>query len=249
MVRISVAVVTLIWVGWTVHAVGERAYPTLIALSMIFAGGLYVALGDRIASLIPAAQKWRVDIENRGLVVRPNRFRVMMFMAGVMSLLLGFFALGLLQMLGKLAAPGRSHPTSRDRALEALIPIVGVACGVLAVMIAVFFLLARGNTGSLVIAANGVTFWSRRSVTMPWEAVRSVALADGGLRAGDLVVDGEPAPLKLPMSLFPRDTEVLVEVLQFYWRNPGSRVELSNGQALARWQARDYASGPEIASR
>ncbi len=170
-------------------------------------------------------------------------------MAGVMSLLLGFFALGLLQMLGKLAAPTRSHPTSRDRALEALIPIVGMACGVLALMIATFFLLARGNTGSLVIAASGVTFWSRRSVTMPWEAVRSIALADGGSRAGDLIVDGEPAPLKLPMSLFPRDAGDLVEVLQFYLRNPFNRVELSNGQALARWQKRDFPAAPEIATR
>jgi len=245
LVRISVVVVALIAVGWMVHAWQERSYPTLIAETMILAGGLHLALGEWFASLIPAAQKWRVDVENRGLVVRPNRLRAVAFMTSVMSMLLGFFALGLLQMFGKLAAPTRIPPTQRDRALETLIPIVGVVCGVLALVIAVFFLLARGNTGSLVLAPNGVALWSRRSTNMPWEAVRTVSLADGATTpsTGDLVVDGEPQPLKLSMSLFPKDAAALVDLVGFYWRNPGSRAELSNGQALARWQKRDFPSG------
>ncbi len=251
LVRISVVVVGLITVFWIVHAWRERSYPTLIAEIMILAGGMYVALAERFASLIPAAQRWRVDVEARGLVVRPNRLRVAAFMTAVMSLLLGFFGLGLLQMLGKLAAPGRTTPTQRDHALDTLIPIVGVVCGVVALMIAVFLLLARGNTGSLVVAPNGVALWSRRSLNMPWDAVRAVSLGGGSTapNAGDLVIDGEPQPLKLSMILFPKDTTALAELVRFYWLSPRNRVELSNGQALARWQERDFPAAPEIATR
>jgi len=42
-----------------------------------------------------------------------------------------------------------------------LLPVVGSICGVLALFIAGSLLMARGNTGSLVISGDGVSVWSR----------------------------------------------------------------------------------------
>ena len=245
LMRISVVFVAVIALGWILHAWLARSYLTLIAEIMIVTGGIYVALCERLASLIPASQRWRLAGEDRGLVLRPNRLRVAAFITAVMSLLLGFFMLGLLQMLGGLAAPSRSTPTQLDRALDALIPIVGVVCDLLALIVAVFFLLTRGNTGSLVIAPDGVALWSRRTTKMPWGAVRAVSRGDGaaGPDTGDLVIDGEPQSLTLSMSLYPKDAAALADLVWFYWRNPGSRSELSDGRALARWEARDFPPG------
>jgi hypothetical protein len=164
-------------------------------------------------------------------------------MTAVMSVLIGVFLLGLFYTLGILAAPGSTPPTARERALLGLLPVVGSICGVLALFIAGSLLMARGNTGSLVISGDGVSVWSRRTRTASWSHVRDIRLVgETGPepKQAALIVDGNPEELRLPLHLFPKDSAVLADLARFYWLNPGCRDELGTGLALTRWATRCF---------
>jgi hypothetical protein len=125
-------------------------------------------------------------------------------MTAVMSVLIGVFLLGLFYTLGILAAPGSTPPTARERALLGLLPVVGSICGVLALFIAGSLLMARGNTGSLVISGDGVSVWSRRTRTASWSHVRDIRLVgETGPepKQAALIVDGNPEELRLTLHL------------------------------------------------
>lgn len=247
--RIAVLSLVIAFAVWMFHAWQARSYPTLVAEIMIALGVLYWSLHVRIARVVPAAQTWRVGSGARSVIVRPNRLRVLAFMAAVLSVFLGVFLLGLLYVLGSLAAPGATPP--RERELLGLLPVVGTICGVLALFIAGSLLMARGNTGSLMIGRDGVSIWSRRTRTTSWSDVRDIRLAGAGGPAPQqaaLIVDGKPQELRLPLHLFPKDSAVLADLARFYWLNPGCRDELGNELALTRWAARLFpgATNPEV---
>jgi hypothetical protein len=235
---------------WIVHAWRAGAYTTVAAEAMILGGALHLGFNDRIARFIPAAQRWRVGAENEGIGFRQNNFRVRASWTAVLALLLGIFFMGLLQMVDELDVPTRTPPTSQDRALLSLLPILGVVCGVLALVLVGTWLWSIGTTGgksgSLVINRDGVTAWSRGRPTLPWNAIRDVQLADGNSRrTATLIVDGSPKPLTLPLDLFPQDSAALADIVHFYWRNPDCRDELGTERAVARWERKDFHRLPQ----
>lgn len=245
--RLALLSLVIAGLGWIVHAWHVRAYPTLVTEIAIAAGILYWSLNERIARLFPIAQKWRVSVDARGIVFQPNWFRVLAFMAAIMCVFWGFFILCVLYMLGMLAAPGSTLPTDRGSSLLRLMPVFGLIWGGLALYIGVSFVLARGNTGSLIVGCDGVTLWSRRSLALSWADVRNVKLIgrrrkpESALLRAALMIDGKPKPLKLALNVFPQDSAVLEDVVRFYWLNPSCRDELGTDLALARWKAKNFA--------
>lgn len=234
---------------WIVHAWQAGSYATVAAEALILGGALYIGFNDRIARFIPAAQRWRVGTEDGGIALRQNAFRTLAALRAVLAPLLGIFFMGALHMLGSLDVPTRTPPTAQDRALLALLPILGVACGVLALGLLGTWLWSIGTVGakagSLVINRDGVIVWSKGRPTMPWDAIRDVQLAGGKSgRAVDLIVDGSPKPLKLPLNLFPQDSPALADMVRFYWHNSDFRDELGTERAVARWETKDFRRLP-----
>lgn len=241
--RIAVLSLVISFMVWMVHAWRAGSYPTFIAEAVIALGVLYWSLHVRLARLVPAAQIWRVDNKARSLAVRPNRVRVVVFMTAVIGAFVGLFLLGVFYLFGILAAPGSTPSTVRDRPLLGLLPVVGSISGVLALFIAGSLLMARGNTGSLVIGRDGVSVSSLRTRRMPWSDVQDIRLIgpeDRAPQQAALIVDGKPEELKLPLHLFPKDSAVLADLVRFYWLHPSCRDELGTESALARWSERLY---------
>lgn len=141
------------------------AYTTVGAEAMILGGALYLGFNDQISRCVPAAQRWRVSVEDGGLRFRQNSFRALASLGAVLALLLGIFLMGALQMLDKLDIPTRIPPTAQDRVLLSLLPILGVVCGVLALVLVGSWLWSIGTTGakagSLVINRDGVAAWTK----------------------------------------------------------------------------------------
>ena len=248
LLRVSGVVISLIAAGWIAHAWRAGSYSTLVAEGLIVAGAIYLALDTKIARFVPGAQRWRVDTDENGIILRPNLFRMVAMPFAMLILLLGFFLIGVLQMLGRLAAPGPQNPTPRNQMLLNLVPILGVVCGVLAVGIIGslmwVFAIAGSKAWALVIGGYGVTRWGGPAKTLAWDAVRDVQLSqnrpDNATQATELIVLGEPKPLTIPLNLFPRDSAILADMVRFYWRNPEQRAELGTDLAARRWAARDF---------
>jgi hypothetical protein len=182
-------------------------------------------------------------------MLRPNLFRFFALPSGLLLMLSGLFALGVLQMLGRLAAPTPEHLTSRNQLLLNLVAAVGMGCGVLALVVIGSLLWAFGTAGSksgaLAVGREGVTLWGGPARTLAWDAVRDIQPpphTHTGSRATDLVISGGSGRLTLPLSEFPRDSLVLPDMVHYYWRHPERRAELGTPQAMARWEARDYPS-------
>ncbi|WP_313675678.1 hypothetical protein [Mycolicibacterium sp.] len=245
--KVASAAFFLYWaVSWMGHALQSGSYATFLAEAATVLGILGIAVAGRMLRRIPAAQKWQLGSDSRGTVVGPNRVRVAVTMTSAISLMLGPFVIGLLEILGRLDLPLHDPPRVRERLLLGLFVVMGMVCGVYALRAVAGILRRRGDAGSLILNQRGLALSVGRSGEVSWDAINDVppvgaATSNFGFyESPDLIVEASPAPLKLPLGMFPADAQRLADMVWFYWQHPDYRDELGTDRALARWQARDF---------
>ena len=232
--------------SWMGHALRRGSWWTLGAETMAVVGLAYFFVGGRVLRRVSAAQRWRLSTDTRGTVLHPNRLRVAVFLSSVMSLLLGLFLMGLLQVLGRLEIPFHEPLLLRERLLQGWFVAAGAVCGLAVLAICGAFMWARGDAGSLIVDARGVAVSVGRKSAVTWDAVRGIpmvgpAKSDYGVYdPPDLIVEASPAPLKLSMTNFPADAEPAARIIRFYWQQPALRDELCDGLAVRRWAAGEF---------
>jgi len=239
----------LYWaVSWMGHALHRGSYATFFAEAATVFGILGIAVAGGVLRRIPAAQEWQLGTDSRGTIVRPNRLRVAVTMASAISLMLGPFLIGLLQLRGTLDLPLHDPPRVREQLLLGLFVVVGMVCGVYGLLAVAGILRRRGDAGSLILNQRGLALSVGRSGEVSWDAVNDVPPVGesksnfGFSEPPDLIVEASPAPLKLPLGMFPAHAQPLADMVRFYWENPSCRVELGTDRAIVRWEVEGFSA-------
>lgn len=214
----------LAWAGFSL-ARGHYLTAAIACGAMIF-----WAAPLRLWFIMPKVVAWGT-YDAEGTTVRVDRrVDVLLFIA----VLFGAVSLGSAGILG--AMNKLDIPLPPDIGPMFAGPFVAPA---LVFLVALFLTAKRGGIGSLRLTADGFRFVEAFStIAGTWSQVTDVtsqAPADRPANSPLVMVmtDGQIKMLK-ESALYTRDGHAILQFVTFYWSNPDSRVELTDGRALER---------------
>lgn len=230
-------ILALVCGTWAFFAIKHLALITAVIALGLAVAGLFMA--NQLAASKHAVVQAAFD--ESGMLLRPDRR-----MDAVQQRLYAVLALSGLSMLiawltGWLYLP---LPDGMGDAF----PIAFGAAGLVAGWI--WFVFKRqGGTSYLLLTPEEFEFPDLGSVNSgKWDDIATVTdeLPTEARFWTPMVItmkDGSRFVMDSPGSYTPKGT-ALIELVQFYWRHPDQRIELTNGRALDRLHALDSQRGP-----
>lgn len=173
----------------------------------------------------------RATFDSTGTTVRPDRRTELLMLCSTATNVIGFGMFAVLQPIGKLDI---SVPPQFRYSL----PFVAALTALFALRL-LFRIIRRGGMGYLHLTPTGFEFvQGPRPQSGQWTQVTDVTnrVPDAEPRTVSAIVitmtDG--THVTLDGATYTPDGSALRKLARSYWKNPGSRAELTNGEALQR---------------